>query len=601
MIDIADIKASVSSRVLIHDRFFANARFETDSRGRLKSYVGGYSIVFPCYVNGEKWALRCWHIPVDNSKHRYALIGEELRRINLPVFCAFEYEEDGIVVKGESFPTTKMKWVDGINIKRYICENKHNAERMQALADSFLKMISSLHNAGIAHGDLQHGNILVSQTGQLFLVDYDSMYVPSMGTRFPDAICGLIDYQHPSRKNNRFSSSKLDYFSEVVIYTSILGISQKPALVEEYSVEGSEGLLFTVSDFDNFEQSKIYKTLFGFQDPKIDLCLAIINDYLSQPSINDLSPIESYSSTSPCVLNLRKKRNQTDDLAWARACRLDSIKSYQDYLKHYPSGRHAAEANAKIIDKTWIKVRAANTIEEYQKFIYAYPKSRYADEARRLRDDLLDRKELDTVKRARTLKAINDYILNHPLGRYLPEAYDFRRELEAIEKEASAWMEASTKATLRSYRWYLKECPQGIHADDAHKKIRELSLSYWLLAGVLCVIVIIVYAGISSTAPTDNRHEGTKEVIIEVGEVEKPNTGLGNKTSIPQSTPQLSESKIQELEKETEMLLDGMEATKKNGSVIKEEYRSMASQNLSKLKNTNSSKYSKLNKRYEAL
>ena len=185
MIDISDIKASIQSKALIQDDFFKDAEFLKDSRGRLISYTGGYTVVIPSIVNGEKWAFRCWHVPVEDSKKRYSLISDTIQDAKLPFFCSFEYTEKGLLVKGESLPITKMKWVDGKNLKNYICAHYQEKGKIKDLAQSFLKLVSCLHGKKIAHGDLQHGNILVSETGQLYLVDYDSMYVPSMMNGFP--------------------------------------------------------------------------------------------------------------------------------------------------------------------------------------------------------------------------------------------------------------------------------------------------------------------------------------------------------------------------------------------------------------------------------
>lgn len=294
MIDISDIKVSIQSKALIQDDFFKDAQFLKDSRGRLISYTGGCTVVIPSIVYGEKWAFRCWYVPIEDSKKRYSLISDAIQKAQLPFFCSFEYTENGLLVKGESLPITKMRWVDGKNLKNYICTNYQETTKIKDLAQSFLKMVSCLHGQRIAHGDLQHGNILVSESGQLYLVDYDSMFVPSMGSDFPDIITGLIDYQHPARKKNRFSSGKLDYFSELIIYTSLLGIAERPEFVISYNVEDSEGLLFSASDFYSLVKSKIYGELKALKNPEIDRCLSILIEYLSVDDINELKPMESY-------------------------------------------------------------------------------------------------------------------------------------------------------------------------------------------------------------------------------------------------------------------------------------------------------------------
>lgn len=294
MIGISDIKASIQTGTLIQDKFFKNADFLKDSRGRLISYTGGYTVVVPANVKGEKWAFRCWHTSIKDSKERYSLIGKALKKSKLPYFCSFDYTENGIIVKGESYPITKMRWVDGRDLKKYICANSQDKETIKELAHNFLEMVSELHKHHIAHGDLQHGNILVSDTGQLFLVDYDSVYVPEMKDKYSDIITGLIDYQHPSRKKNSYSSEKLDYFSEAIIYASLLAIAEKPELIDLYNVENTESLLFTSKDYESFYSSQIYKDLKNLNNEEIDRCLVAIDDYLSVKDINQLESIESY-------------------------------------------------------------------------------------------------------------------------------------------------------------------------------------------------------------------------------------------------------------------------------------------------------------------
>ena len=294
MIDISDIKASIQSGTLIQDKFFKKAEFLKDSRGRLVSYTGGFTVVVPAFIEGEKWAFRCWHVPVKDAKERYSCISSGIRNSKLPYFCSFDYEENGLLVKGETLPITKMKWVNGQKLKEYICANYQESSKIKALAKTFLDMVVQLHSSKISHGDLQHGNIIVSDLGKIYLVDYDSMYVPEMGNKFSDVITGLVDYQHPNRKQNEKSFEKLDYFSEVIIYTSLLGIAERAELVEKYKIEGSESLLFKSKDYEDFTNSQIYQDLKSINSDEIDLCLNIITSYLSCNDINDLEPIETH-------------------------------------------------------------------------------------------------------------------------------------------------------------------------------------------------------------------------------------------------------------------------------------------------------------------
>ena len=149
MPSIPSIRTSVENKnVLVLDEHAKNGTFERDARDRLIAYVGGFSVVFPYLTaNGEKWVFRCWHAEVNNTKKRYEIISEAIIKAHLSFLCDFDYIENGINVEGIIYPTIRMRWVEGINIKDYICQNKNNPEiltdeeslRMAKFTDTFIE------------------------------------------------------------------------------------------------------------------------------------------------------------------------------------------------------------------------------------------------------------------------------------------------------------------------------------------------------------------------------------------------------------------------------------------------------------------------------
>ena len=289
---IPSIRTSIENKsVLVLDEHAKNGTFERDARNRLIAYTGGFSVVFPYKTSdGKKWAFRCWHSDVSNSKKRYETIAKAIRQAQLDFLCDFDYIEKGINVEGVIYPTTRMRWVEGITIKDFIYQNKDSKKTLKSLAENFLKMTHALHEQSLAHGDLQHGNILVDNNNQLHLVDYDSFYCPQLKGKL-DTITGLADYQHPSRIVNKTVSEKLDYFSELIIFLSILAIAQKPSLAEKYRIKDADRLLFSKEDFKEIRNSKIYQDIraLGRDFTKY---LDILEYYLKFKSINELKPFE---------------------------------------------------------------------------------------------------------------------------------------------------------------------------------------------------------------------------------------------------------------------------------------------------------------------
>lgn len=289
---IPNIRTSVENQsVLVLDEHAKNGVFRRDARGRLIAFAGGFSVVFPYEdTNGEKWAFRCWHSIIENAKQRCSIISKAINGAHLGFLCDFNYVERGINVDGEIYPTTRMRWIEGETIKKYICNNRDSKDLLIALADNFLKMVQALHAKSFAHGDLQHGNILVDKNNQLYLVDYDSFYCSDLKGE-QDIVKGLVDYQHPSRQENKYVSEKLDYFSELIIYLSILAIAESPSLVDKYQVEDADRLLFSKEDFADIKKSQIYKDIHKLGKSFVEL-LEVLEKYLKCNNIEHLIPFD---------------------------------------------------------------------------------------------------------------------------------------------------------------------------------------------------------------------------------------------------------------------------------------------------------------------
>ena len=149
-----------------------------------------------------------------------------------------------------------------LSLKHYINHHAADGHLLKLLADNFLKMTLDLHQHNISHGDLQHQNIFVTDEGFIKLIDYDSICIPELEGQ-PDICLGTQGYQHPSRYTaGFFSSTKMDYFSELIIYISILAVSENPLLWEKYDVMTADyRLLFKLDDFYSFDISDLRRDL----------------------------------------------------------------------------------------------------------------------------------------------------------------------------------------------------------------------------------------------------------------------------------------------------------------------------------------------------
>jgi Metal binding domain of Ada len=207
--------------------------------------------------NSRVYAVRCFRGYLGDREKRYAAIDVHLRNHRIPALAEFTYEPEGILVGGKRYPILSMEWVEGPTLDVYIREVLGKREVLLHLADEWVQLVKNLKDARAAHGDLQHGNIIV-QHGQLRLVDFDGMFVPGM-EGWTASELGHQHFQHPARANTTFDGN-LDHFSALVIYLSLISVAHKPELWAEHH---DENLIFTKADFTNPLTSRLFQQVRG--------------------------------------------------------------------------------------------------------------------------------------------------------------------------------------------------------------------------------------------------------------------------------------------------------------------------------------------------
>ena len=202
--------------------------------------------------NNGDFAVRCFRGYLGDRDQRYRAIQRHLLAHPIPLLTDFAYAPEGILVSGQRYPTLSMKWIDGPTLDLYIDEMINRREVLLHLSQEWLKLVAALREAGIAHGDLQHGNIIVEH-GTLRLVDHDGLFVPEM-EGWQSSEVGHQHFQHPHRDADYFCAD-LDNFSSLVIYLTLISLMERPGLWAEHH---DENLLFTKADFLNPSASTLF-------------------------------------------------------------------------------------------------------------------------------------------------------------------------------------------------------------------------------------------------------------------------------------------------------------------------------------------------------
>lgn len=248
------------------DSDLANGIVESTSLGLPKVISGGFANVYRIKSGGKDWAVRCFLREFLDQKERYEVISNHLKSASLPYMVDFQYLKEGIKVSGEWFPVLKMQWIEGEALNEYIAKNVQNPQALLELSVKWKNMMEALKKHNIAHGDLQHGNILVYKN-DLKLIDYDAMYVPQLAGKVSNEI-GHRNYQHPKRTELDFGPYT-DNFSAIIIYSTLMALTIDPELWKKVGA-GDEYLFFRKEDFDSPRLSDTLHLLKGHHDNTIN-------------------------------------------------------------------------------------------------------------------------------------------------------------------------------------------------------------------------------------------------------------------------------------------------------------------------------------------
>ncbi|HET6205015.1 MAG TPA: hypothetical protein VFI25_19660 [Planctomycetota bacterium] len=230
---------------------------ERNALGLPLALGGSFAITYRVRSRGKKsYAVRCFHKSTADLAARYDLIHRALQKVRLPYFVEFEYQHQGIRVRGSPYPIVKMEWAEGETLGPAVESCYRDAGRLRALQRGFDKLETALRAAGLGHGDLQNGNVIVERRG-LRLVDYDGMFVPGM-TRGNGVEIGHRHFQHPGRTSRLFGP-EIDRFSFILLDLTFDALRLRPQLYEKFG--SGENLLFCGDDFTDPDSSPLFHEL----------------------------------------------------------------------------------------------------------------------------------------------------------------------------------------------------------------------------------------------------------------------------------------------------------------------------------------------------
>jgi hypothetical protein len=224
---------------------------------------GGFALTYAVTTPKRKCAVRCFHREIPAIQQKYDATSKKLRSLAIGCFVDFDFQQSGITVRQKVFPIVRMDWVEGDTLGVWLDKNFNNPRAIDKARGDFVAIARFLEREGIAHGDIQNGNVMVAN-GEIKLIDYDGMFVPGMKPG-NGSETGHRHFQHPGRRVSSFGPG-MDRFSFIALDLSLRALVADKSLYPKFR-EGGETIIFKANDFADPQNSEIFRRLLAM--PKL--------------------------------------------------------------------------------------------------------------------------------------------------------------------------------------------------------------------------------------------------------------------------------------------------------------------------------------------
>jgi serine/threonine protein kinase len=157
-----------------------------------------------------------------DAARRFAREAQTIALLSHPNICTiFEIDTH----EGRQF--IAMERLDGVNLKTYIARHTLTTEALASIALQIADGLGAAHAKGVVHRDIKPGNIIVSDDGQVKVLDFglarrfrltdESGDIGLMGSTLPGRPLGTANYMAPERILQLPVDPRSDLFSLGVV------------------------------------------------------------------------------------------------------------------------------------------------------------------------------------------------------------------------------------------------------------------------------------------------------------------------------------------------------------------------------------------------
>jgi hypothetical protein len=278
---------SLNLGIVLSDPLLGRGTLRMRGPGLPVAHSGNFALTFEVVADGAQYAVRCFHKPTDSLHERYTAITAFLQSIRSPCFVACQFQPTGITTESGTYPIVRMAWAPGQTLAAFVAQHRNDVNTLQVLRASLQRLAGHLRQHGIAHGDIQPGNVIVQDAARLRLIDYDGLFVPRLA-QLTSAELGQRNFQHPARRAGHFDA-ELDRFSFAVIDLALDALSRR-ALLWEQTDSDEDAFLLRAADFADPANSPVFSLLSsvpGLERRVHDLAAICMAPFEQIPALED--------------------------------------------------------------------------------------------------------------------------------------------------------------------------------------------------------------------------------------------------------------------------------------------------------------------------
>ena len=213
---------------------------------------------------------------------------------------------------------------------------------------------------------------------------------------------------------------------------------------------------------------KILKIIFSFITVIIiyGLYLLIEKQNTSWHETKKLNTVDSYNEYIRIYPQGRyyiESGKLIEESTWRNTVKLNTINSYSSYIKAYLNGKYIAESKKQLEELIWLESKEINTEESYSNYIEKYAQGNYFLKAVELLENLVWNKS----KKLNTAKSYERYLKLYSQGKYYKKGTNLREQI--------IWNKSKKLNTIKSYNSYLNTTFTGKYKKTAHSRIMKIS------------------------------------------------------------------------------------------------------------------------------